>query len=108
MDNSEKLAKLDRLDEDKQNKKHSTINVGHHGAQANANNINKTWTLLQTTGGKNEPNIVSKRRSQRKSQHGTKNVKTHNRTTQKAKKDEQQGPHQIVPASYKTSTILHI
>jgi hypothetical protein len=42
MDNSEKLAKLDRLDEDKQNKKHSTINVGHHCAQANANNINKT------------------------------------------------------------------
>ena len=24
--------------------------------QTNTNNINKTWTLLQTTGGKDEPN----------------------------------------------------
>ena len=26
--------------------------------QTNTNNINKTWALLQTTGGKDEPNIV--------------------------------------------------
>jgi hypothetical protein len=38
--------------------KHNTIYVGHHYAQANTNNINKTWTLLQITGGKDKPNIV--------------------------------------------------
>jgi hypothetical protein len=36
--------------------KHSTIFVGHHCTQTNTNNVNKTWTLLQTTGGKDEPN----------------------------------------------------
>jgi hypothetical protein len=44
--------------------------------------INKTWTLLQTTGGKDEQNIVC----MRKSQHGTQNVKSHNRRTQTTKK----------------------
>jgi hypothetical protein len=39
-------------DENKQNKK-------HHYAQTNINSVNKTWTLLQTTGGKDEHNIVS-------------------------------------------------
>jgi hypothetical protein len=39
------------------------------------NDLNKTWTLLQTIGGKDEPNIIFMR-----------NVKTHNRTTQKTKK----------------------
>jgi hypothetical protein len=29
--------------------------VGHHNAQTNTNNVNKTWALLQTTGGKYEP-----------------------------------------------------
>jgi len=36
--------------------KHNTIDVGHHYTQINTNNINKTWSLLQTTGGKDEPN----------------------------------------------------
>ena len=31
--------------------------------------------------GKDEPNIVFKRKSYRASQHGTQNLKTHNRTT---------------------------
>ena len=92
MDNSEKLAKLDRLDEDKQNKKTQHNICWTPLCATNANNINKTWILLQATGGKNEPNIVSKRRSQRKSQHGTKNVKTHNRTTQKLKKMSNKDP----------------
>jgi len=35
-----------------------TTCVGHHYAQTNTNNVNKIWTLLQTTGGKDEPNIV--------------------------------------------------
>ena len=39
-----------------------------------------------TTRGKNEPNIVSMRTSQRTSQHETQNTKLHNRTTQKTKK----------------------
>jgi hypothetical protein len=38
--------------------KHNTICVGHHYSQANTNNANKTWTLLQTTRGKDEPNTV--------------------------------------------------
>jgi hypothetical protein len=36
----------------------NTMCVGHHYLQANTNNVNKTWALLQTTGGKDEPNIV--------------------------------------------------
>jgi hypothetical protein len=39
-------------DTDKPNKKHKTIYVGHHYTQSNTHNVNKTWTLLQTTGGK--------------------------------------------------------
>jgi hypothetical protein len=39
-------------------KKHNTIYVGHHYTQTNTNNVNKTWALLQTTGGTEELNIV--------------------------------------------------
>ena len=35
-------------DEEKQNKKHNTVCVGHHHTQTNTNNVNKTKTLLQT------------------------------------------------------------
>ena len=52
------------------------------------------------------------------SQHGTRNVKTHNRTTRKIKKYEQNGPlrkpqvnsgeGQAVSASYKTPAVLLI
>jgi hypothetical protein len=38
--------------------KHNTICVGHHYMQTNTNIANKTWTLLQTPGGKDEPIIV--------------------------------------------------
>ena len=38
--------------------KHNTICVGHHYIQTNTNTVNKTWALPQTTGGKDEPNIV--------------------------------------------------
>jgi hypothetical protein len=37
---------------------HKTICVGHHYAQANSNNVNKTLVLLQTIEGKDEQNIV--------------------------------------------------
>jgi len=40
-------------------------------------------TRLQKTGGKDELNIVFMWKLQRTPQHGTKNVKTHIRTTQK-------------------------
>ena len=49
--------------------------------QTNTNNVNETWALLHTTGGKDEPNIVFMQTSQ----HDTQNVMTHNRTTQKTK-----------------------
>jgi len=66
MDNVEKLAtysirvikKIIKYTSWRQTKqKHSTICVGHHYIQTNTSNINKTYTLLQTTGGKDEPNI---------------------------------------------------
>jgi hypothetical protein len=56
--------------------------VGHCYPQANTDNVNKIRALLQTTGGKDEPTIVC----MRKSQHGTQNVKTHNRNTQSTTK----------------------
>jgi hypothetical protein len=34
--------------------KTKTICVGHHYAQANTNNVNKTWAPIQTTGGKDD------------------------------------------------------
>ena len=44
-------------------KNHSTICVGHYCTQTNTNNVNKTWALLLTTGGKDEPNIICMRKS---------------------------------------------
>ena len=35
----------------------------HHNTQTNTNNVNKTRALLQTTGGRDEPNIVFTRKS---------------------------------------------
>ena len=66
----------------KTNKKTNTMCVAHHYPQANITNVNKTSSLLQTTGGKDEPIIVC----MRKSQHGTQSVKTHNRRTQNINK----------------------
>ena len=42
----------------KAKQKHNTINVGHHYAQTNTSKVKKTRALLQTTGGKDEPNTV--------------------------------------------------
>ena len=41
-----------------QKQKHNTIYVGHQFTQTNTINVNKTCVLLQTTGGKDEPNNV--------------------------------------------------
>ena len=43
--------------------KHNTICVGHHYKQASTSNVDKTRVLLQTTGGKDDPNIVYMRKS---------------------------------------------
>jgi len=40
--------------------KHNTLCVGHHHTQTNTN---KTRTLIQTTGGKDKPNIIFIRKS---------------------------------------------
>jgi hypothetical protein len=60
----------------KTKQKHNTICVGHHYRymQTGTSNVNKTWTLLKITVGKDEPSIVFIR---------TLSVKTHNKTTQK-------------------------
>ena len=42
----------------KTKQKQNTICVGHHYTQTITDNVNKTWVPLQTTGGKDEPNIV--------------------------------------------------
>jgi len=43
---------------DENTKKQNTICAGHHSIQVITNNVNKTCVLLQTTGGKGEPNLV--------------------------------------------------
>ena len=55
MDNPEKLATSGTQYEEK----HNTICVGHHYAQTNTNNENKTWVLLQTTGDKEVKSLWS-------------------------------------------------
>ena len=42
----------------KTKQKHNTICVGYHYTQTNKDKVNKTWAFLQTTGGKDEPNIA--------------------------------------------------
>ena len=64
----------------KTKQKRNIICVVHHSTQTNTNNVNKTCALLQTIRGKDEPNIGFMWKSYRTSQHGTQNVKTHNRT----------------------------
>jgi hypothetical protein len=59
MDSPEKLATQDTQYEEKYN----TIYVGQRYAQTNTNKVNKKRALLQTTEGKDEPNIVSMRKS---------------------------------------------
>ena len=61
IDRPEKLA-TGNQDEDKQ-AKYTIQCVGQHYTQANTNNVSKTWAVLQTTGDKDEPNIVFVRKS---------------------------------------------
>ena len=75
MENTEKLATQTK----KKNPKHNTLCVVHHYTLTNTNNVNKKRVLLQTTGGKDKPNIDFIRKSKRTSKQGTPNVKTHNK-----------------------------
>ena len=91
MDNTEKLTTQGTQYEEK----HNTICVGHHYTQTNTINVNKTWALLQTTGGKDEPNIVFNAEivtdiTIRNSEQT--DTSLHN--TRKAQIYEQHGPHQ--------------
>ena len=47
----------------RQKRQNNTICVEHYYRQTNAYNVNKTCALLQTTRGKDEPNIVSIQKS---------------------------------------------
>ena len=50
----------------KTTQKHNTICVGHHCTHTNTVNVNRTCALVLSTGGKDEPNIVFMRNSERK------------------------------------------
>ena len=52
---SRETGNISYTDRRKTKQKHDTICVGNH---YNANNVEKTCTLLQTNGCKDEPNIV--------------------------------------------------
>ena len=62
MDNPEKLANAghtrQRKQQQKRKQKNTTMCVGNHYPQAITPNVNKTWALLQTTGGRVESSIV--------------------------------------------------
>ena len=75
MDNSEKLAAYDTQDEDKQKTQYGLSWTTLYANKQN--NVNKTLALLQTTGGKEGPNIDFVRKSQQTPQNGTQNGKRH-------------------------------
>jgi hypothetical protein len=47
----------------KQKQKYNKLCVGHNYAQTHKKDVHKTWALIQTTRGKDEPNIVLMRKS---------------------------------------------
>jgi hypothetical protein len=58
MDNPAKLVTQGTPDEEKQNKNTARYMLDITIPTKNTNNRNKTCVLLQTTGGKEEPNII--------------------------------------------------
>ena len=61
MDTLEKMATLgtQSISQRQTQQKHNTLCVGNHYSQTKSNNVNKTWSLLQTNVGKDEPNIIN-------------------------------------------------
>ena len=57
MDNSEKLAT--KTTRRRKRKKNTSQYVFDTTTQTSTNNVNKTWVILQTTGGKDELNITA-------------------------------------------------
>jgi hypothetical protein len=55
MENSQKLETFGYTRQRQTKQKHNITCVGHHYTQANTNNVNKSWAILQTTGSKDEP-----------------------------------------------------
>jgi hypothetical protein len=49
MDTPKKLTTWGTQDDDKQNKKHNAICVGHRYSQTNTNNVNKTYNVSSPT-----------------------------------------------------------
>ena len=58
MNNSEKLAILDTQDTRRRKQTQHNMLWTSVCTNTNTNNVNETSALLQTTGGKDEPNIV--------------------------------------------------
>ena len=55
---SKETGNIGYIRQRKTKQQHNTICVGQHYTWINTDNVNKTWAILQTTGGKDEPNIV--------------------------------------------------
>ena len=70
---------------------------------------NKTCALQHTTGYKDERNMVFMRKFERTSQHGTQNVKTHNRTKHKLKTISKANPttHSRVNSGAHEGYVVH-
>ena len=58
MDNPEKLATLSTQYTGRRKITKNKQTTIQQYTQTNTNNVNNTWGILQTTGGKDEPNIV--------------------------------------------------
>jgi len=58
MENPKKLATQGTQEEEKQNKATTQYVLETTIAQTSTHDINNTWVRLQTTGGKDEPNIA--------------------------------------------------
>ena len=112
MDNTEKLTTQGTQYEEK----HNTICVRHRYTETNTINVNKTWALLQTTGGKDEPNIVFNAeivtdittRNSERTHIITQHKKSSNIWTTRTPPKNGDELSCSVPASYKTPAVLLI
>ena len=63
MDNLEKTENIGYTIERQTEQIHNSICVGHQSTQANTHDVSKTSAIQQITGGRDELNIVFKRKS---------------------------------------------